>query len=91
MGKMVWFTVNVVVSLDTDKSRIVIYSQIIQLFEIIEYQPTEEKWYGCCVRLLVRIIMEMIVPSIITRKHQDSRKQLYINYGNRIVYNIFNL
>jgi hypothetical protein len=35
--------VNVVVSLDTDKSRIVIYSQIIQLFEIIEYHQLREK------------------------------------------------
>jgi hypothetical protein len=62
------------------------------LFEIVEYQPTEENDTDVVYPLLVRIIMEMIVPFIITRKHQDNRKQLYINYGNRIiVYNIFNL
>jgi hypothetical protein len=55
--------VNVVVSLDTDKSRIVIYSQIIQLFEIIEYQPTEENDTDVVYLLSVRIIMEMIVLS----------------------------
>ena len=31
--------VNILVKLDTDKSRIVVYSEIIQLFEIIEYIP----------------------------------------------------
>jgi hypothetical protein len=34
--------VNILVSLDTKKSRIVIYSEVIQLFEIIQYQATEE-------------------------------------------------
>jgi hypothetical protein len=34
--------VNILVSLDTNKNRIVVYSQIIQLFEIIDYQPIEE-------------------------------------------------
>ena len=34
--------VNILVTLDTNKSRIVVYSQIIQLFEIVEYQPIEE-------------------------------------------------
>ncbi len=85
--------VNMLVTLDTNKSRIVVYSQIIQLFEIIEYQPIEENdtdivysftckdndGVGCTV-------------SIITRKKQGNRKQLYINYDNRIiVYNIFNM
>lgn len=85
--------VNMLVTLDTDKSRIIVYSQIIQLFEIIEYQPIEENdtdivysfackdndGFGCTV-------------SIITRKKQGNRKQLYINYDNRIiVYNIFNM
>jgi hypothetical protein len=31
--------VNILVKLDTDKSRIVVYSEIIQLFEIIDYIP----------------------------------------------------
>jgi hypothetical protein len=85
--------VNVVVSLDTDKSRIVIYSQIIQLFEIIEYQPTEENDTDVVYSFTCKDNNgDDCTLSIITRKHQDSRKQLYINYGNRIiVYNIFNL
>ena len=85
--------VNVVVSLDTDKSRIVIYSQIIQLFEIIEYQATEENDMDVVYSFTCKDNNgDDCTLSIITRKHQDNRKQLYVNYGNRIiVYNIFNL
>lgn len=85
--------VNLLVTLDTNKSRIVIYSQIIQLFEIIEYQETEENdadivySFSCKDNEGVNCTL-----SIITRKKQDNRKQLYINYDNRIVvYNIFNM
>ena len=85
--------VNLLVTLDTNKSRIVIYSQIIQLFEIIEYQETEKNdadivySFSCKDNEGVNCTL-----SIITRKKQDNRKQLYINYDNRIVvYNIFNM
>ncbi|MEZ7507041.1 hypothetical protein [Flavobacterium sp. Arc2] len=85
--------VNVVVSLDTDKSRIVIYSEIIQLFEIVEYQPTEENDTDVVYSFTCKDNNgDDCTVSIITRKHQGNRKQLYINYGNRIIlYNIFNL
>lgn len=85
--------VNVLVSLDTDKSRIVIYSEVIQLFEIIEYQPTEENDSDIVYSFSCKDNNgDDCTLSIITRKNQDNRKQLYINYGNRIiVYNIFNL
>jgi predicted nucleotidyltransferase len=85
--------VNVVVSLDTNKSRIVIYSEIIQLFEIVEYQPTEENDTDVVYSFTCKDNNgDDCTLSIITRKNQDNRKQLYINYGNRIiVYNIFNL
>jgi hypothetical protein len=85
--------VNVLVSLDTDKSRIVIYSEVIQLFEIIEYQPTEENDSDVVYSFSCKDNNgDDCTLSIITRKNQDNRKQLYINYGNRIiVYNIFNL
>jgi len=85
--------VNVVVSLDTNKSRIVIYSEVIQLFEIVEYQPTEENDTDVVYSFSCKDNNgDDCTLSIITRKHQDNRKQLYINYGNRIiVYNIFNL
>ena len=85
--------VNRVVSLDTNKNRIVVYSNIIQLFEIIDYQTIEENdtdivySFSCKDNEGVNCTL-----SIITRKKQDNRKQLYINYDNRIiVYNIFNM
>ena len=85
--------VNIVVSLDTNKNRIVVYSNIIQLFEIIDYQTIEENdtdivySFSCKDNEGVNCTL-----SIITRKKQYKRKQLYINYDNRIiVYNIFNM
>ena len=81
------------VTLDTNKNRIVIYSQIIQLFEIIDYQATEENDTDIVYSFTCKDNDgEECVLSIITRKKQDNRKQLYINYGNQIiVYNIFNM
>lgn len=85
--------VNVLVTLDTNKSRIVVYSQIIQLFEIIEYQPTEENDTDIVYSFTCKNNEGVdCTVSIITRKKQENRKQLYINYDNRIiVYNIFNM
>lgn len=85
--------VNVLVTLDTNKSRIVVYSQIIQLFEIIEYQPTEENVTDIVYSFTCKDNEGVdCTVSIITRKKQENRKQLYINYDNRIiVYNIFNI
>lgn len=85
--------VNVLVTLDTNKSRIVVYSQIIQLFEIIEYQPTEENDTDIVYSFTCKDNEGVnCTVSIITRKKQENRKQLYINYDNRIiVYNIFNM
>jgi hypothetical protein len=42
MGKWSRLELVNVLDLDTNKNRIVVYSQIIQLFEIIEYQPRRE-------------------------------------------------
>jgi hypothetical protein len=85
--------VNIVVSLDTQKSRIVIFSEVVQLFEIIEYQATEENDTDVIYSFVCKDNNgDDCTISIITRKQQDNRKQLYINYGNRIIlYNIFNL
>ena len=85
--------VNVLVTLDTNKSRIVVYSQIIQLFEIIEYQPIEENDTDIVYSFTCKDNEGVdCTVSIITRKKQENRKQLYINYDNRIiVYNIFNM
>ena len=80
------------VSLDTNKNRIVIYSQIIQLFEIVEYLPSSENETDIVYSFTCKDNDGVDCNlSIITRKKQDNRKQLYINYGNQIiVYNIFN-
>jgi hypothetical protein len=85
--------VNILVTLDTDKNRIVVYSQIIQLFEIIDYQPIEENDTDIVYSFTCKDNEGLdCTVSIITRKKQGNRKQLYINYEDRIiVYNIFNM
>ena len=84
--------VNILVKLDADKSRIIVYSEIIQLFEIIDYIPLEENESDSVYTFTCKDNNgEDCTLSIITRKKQDNRKQLYINYDNRIiVYNISN-
>lgn len=85
--------VNILVTLDTNKNRIVVYSQIIQLFEIIDYQATEENDTDIVYSFTCKDNEGVdCTVSIITRKKQGNRKQLYINYDDRIVlYNIFNM
>lgn len=85
--------VNILISLDTNKNRIVVYSQIIQLFEIIDYQDRTENDTDIVYTFTCKNNEGLdCTLSIITRKNQDNRKQLYINYEDRIiVYNIFNV
>lgn len=85
--------VNLSVILDTDKSRIVVYSQEIQLFNIIDYIEREENETDIVYSFICKDNDGVDCKlSIITRKKQDYRKQLYINYDNRIiVYNIFSV
>ena len=84
--------VNLLVKLDTDKNRIVVYSEVIQLFEIIDYLPLEESDSDSVHTFTCKDNNgENCTLSIIIRKKQDNRKQLYINYDDRIiVYNISN-
>lgn len=84
--------VNILVKLDTDKSRIIVYSEAIQVFEIIDYIPLEESETDGVYSFTCKDNNgEDCTISIITRKKQDNRKQLYINYEDRIIlYNIFN-
>jgi predicted nucleotidyltransferase len=84
--------VNILVKLDTDKNRIVVYSEAIQVFEIVDYIPLEESESDSIYSFTCKDNNgEDCTLSIITRKKQDNRKQLYINYGDRIIlYNIFN-
>jgi len=84
--------VNLVVNLDTTKKRIVVYSRIIQVYDIITFVPAEENDSDIVNSFVCKNIDgENCTLSIITRKKQDNRKQLYINFGDRIIlYNIFN-
>ena len=84
--------VNIVITLDTNKNRIVVYSKEIQLYEIQNYEEkqdseTDEIYPFAC----KDIDGEPFTISIIIRKNQGNRKQLYINQRNVIiVYNIVN-
>lgn len=82
--------VNLSVILDTDKHRIVVYSQEIQLFNITDYIAREENDTDIVYSFLCRDNNGVDCKiSIITRKKQDYRKQLYINYDEHIIlYNI---
>lgn len=83
--------VNLSVVLDTDKHRIVVYSQEIQLFNILDYIEREENDTDIVYSFMCKNNEGKDCKlSIITRKKQDYRKQLYINYDDHIiVYNIF--
>ncbi|CAI2767454.1 hypothetical protein ACHRVW_07030 [Flavobacterium collinsii] len=85
--------VNLSVILDTNKHRIVVYSQEIQLFSILDYIEREENDTDIVYSFMCKDNDGVACKlSIITRKKQDFRKQLYINYDDRIiVYNIFSV
>ncbi|MBB4803160.1 hypothetical protein HNP37_003235 [Flavobacterium nitrogenifigens] len=82
--------VNLSVVLDTNKHRIVVYSQEIQLFNILDYIEREENDTDITYSFMCKDNDGRECKlSIITRKKQDFRKQLYINYDDHIiVYNI---
>lgn len=81
-----------IITLDTNKNRIIVYSQEIQLYRIVAYQPEEENendlvyGFSCADEE-----GNPFTISIITRKKQGGRKQMYINQKNVILmYNIEN-
>ncbi|WP_249684765.1 hypothetical protein [Flavobacterium sp. CYK-55] len=83
---------SIVIMLDTNKNRFVVYSQEVQLYNIVQYQPEEENdtdiinAFSCS-----DDDGQPFTISIITRKNQGNRKQLYINQKDFIVvYNIVN-
>jgi hypothetical protein len=84
--------VNIVVTLDTNKNRIIVYSKEIQLYEIQNYEQKQESESDEIYPFFCRDIDgEEFTISIIVRKNQNNRKQLYINQKNVIiVYNIVN-
>ena len=85
--------VNLVVTLDTNKNRIIVYSEILQLFEILEYIDEVSTKNDDTVAFVCKNNDGIdCTISIITRKNQGNRKQLYITYEDRILnYNIVNL
>lgn len=82
--------VNLSVILDTNKHRIVVYSQEIQLFRILDYIEREENDTDIVYSFMCKDNDGRECKlSIITRKKQEYRKQLYINYDDHIiVYNM---
>ena len=82
--------VNLSVVLDTNKHRIVVYSQEIQLYSILDYIEREENDTDIVYSFMCKDNDgKECKLSIITRKKQEYRKQLYINYDDHIiVYNI---
>lgn len=82
--------VNLSVILDTNKHRIVVYSQEIQLFNILNYIEREENDTDIVYSFICKDNDGRECKlSIITRKKQEYRKQLYINYDDHIiVYNM---
>jgi len=84
--------VSIVVTLDTKKNRVVIYSEAVQLFDIVEYLPTEENDTDLVYPFACKDNNgEECTLSFITRKKQDNRKQLYVKYEDRVLaYNIVN-
>lgn len=85
--------VNITVTLDTNKNRIIVYSRNIQLYEILTYQPESESESDLVYPFICKDNDGLdCTLSIITRKKQDNRKQLYITYPDHvIVYNIFTM
>lgn len=83
---------SIVVTLDTNKNRIVVYSQEIQLYNIVAYEDAEENENDLVYTFSCADENGMpFTIAIITRKKQEGRKQLYINQKDVIVvYNIVN-
>lgn len=77
-------------TIDTNKGRIVIYSQEVQLYTITTYGKREETETDIIYPFVCQDIDGVkFTISLITRKKQNYRKQLYINHPNVIV--VYNL
>lgn len=82
-----------IITLDTNKNRIIVYSQEIQLYDILEYGDKKENDTDLIYPFVCKNDDgQAFTISIITRKKQGNRKQMYINHPNVIVvYNIENM
>ncbi|MBF0693495.1 MAG: hypothetical protein IR153_00385 [Flavobacterium sp.] len=77
-------------TIDTNKNRIVIYSQEVQLYTITTYGKREENDTDIIYPFICQDADGVkFTISLITRKKQNYRKQLYINHPDVIV--VYNL
>ena len=82
--------VSIVISLDEKKNRIIVYSQEVQVYNIVKYEDIVENEDDLTYSFSCSDMDGMpFVISIITRKKQANRKQMYINQKDVILlYNI---
>lgn len=82
--------INIPIILDTSKHRIVVYTPVLQVYAILEYIEIKENKTDIIYSFECKDEnSDACTLMIITRKQQGNRKQLYINYENRIyLYNI---
>lgn len=82
--------INIPIKLDTSKHRIVVYTPLLQIYNILSYTDVEETKTDVIYSFECKDENgDACTLMIITRKQQGNRKQLYINYENRIyLYNI---
>lgn len=81
-----------IIVFDPEKERVVVYSQEVQLFQIVEFLPAKETETDLTYSFpCLDTNQQECNVSIITRKNQGNRKQLYIYYPTKIIaYNIEN-
>jgi len=82
----------IIITLDTNKDRIMVNSQDLQLFKIVSYgEETEDDKNRIVTFECVDNDGGDCAIMIITRKNQGNRMQFYINYNDvKMVYNISN-
>jgi hypothetical protein len=81
----------VVISLDGTKDRIVVNSQEIQIYTILAYgEKVVEKGKETIPMKCADNSGGLCTILIVTKKNEDNRKQIYINYDDvKIVYNVY--
>lgn len=79
-----------IIKLDGDNHRVVVYSEVIQLFSIVKYNdPVSNETDNIVSLECIDNEGEACNVSVFTRKNQANRMQLYITYEDLIIaYNI---
>ncbi|OAZ04956.1 hypothetical protein [Flavobacterium succinicans] len=82
--------INISITLDITKHRIVVYTPLLQMYSILSYGKIDENKTDIIYSFECKDENgDACTLMIITRKQQGNRKQLYINYENRIyLYNL---